>query len=473
MCLLLSTASWAQSSPANQDLLNRFLEKNKEVAIEYFNENGKNHESLQYCLDQSALCSEVSVNTQLNGELVELSFSQDSLVEFLNQRYLEYRMLVGVAYYPVIINSIAIGRGKMSITPIDKSGFLYFENQTEAGKEELELIKEIYEQEEKKINQHNIWLSEIPVSEAQVKNSDMMKFLKMQIATYIQKYPFFVHLHHPSANKEDFSKSINKTIESYVSAKNHVEKLQGDDRFEILGFVSVFEETLGSFSEVEQEELIGHFEYIKENNTFWKRVADIVFNWYTIGMVACYTTSIFAPPVAVLCGAVGLGFAIPGIYGLVKQTNRLIQFYQTGHYDSGVFGKYILSNIVAGVMYSIWLSGAVPGFTRNIVKVKSATVAVVRKIRIDGRRILTVNKDVLLKEFEIIRSYVVYYSKEMGLEVGSDQLAGIAGKTNSLIPAVSVAFSRTSQKLSTSSMNGLFKFSDLLSVTQRAVQHGM
>ena len=185
-------------------------------------------------------------------------------------------------------------------------------------------------------------------------------------------------------------------------------------------------------------------------------------------MVACYTAAIVFPPTALICGAIGLAFAVPGIYNLAQNTGRLFDYMSTGQYDSDVFGKYMTSNFVSGVMYTIWLSGMLPGFTKNLANVKSMATEAIKKIQITKGQLGITTREALLAEYNLIKRYVQYYSKEITLDGTFDTIARFSGKTNLIIPHASRVLLLTATQIRNRSPR-IFQYSDMLAVTRASM----
>jgi hypothetical protein len=468
LTILFMSFAAQSAQPANEKLLNTFLEENQKNALVYFQDNIDNHKSILSCLESQSSCTDSYVETEINNKAAQIKFDQSDLVEFMRARHKEYRFMVGLAFHDVIKNFV--GHGRMSITPIKSAGAVIFDFRSKEGKAEWESISQLYKEEVDAISTHNNWLHSI--GDLTVGNADNLNFMKHQIAIYIQKFPFLTKMMTHKSAKSEYVNAVKKMITTYERAHRNIASLEGDDRFEILGFVNIFQATLESFTQDEQQEIAGHFEYLEETNTIWKQIRDIITSKYTLGMIGCYTvaafsTPVFAPIIGTICGSIALGFAIPGMYNLYQDTARMFNYLASGGYDEGVFNRYMMSNAISGVMYTIWLVGFVPGFSKGLVQTRVNAGNAVRKIKIRGSRLMNMSKEALLNEAKLIWSYTWYYGRELGMEVTAEQLAAFAGKSNAILPVIARSFTNTLRKVRAANPS-IVRFSDILALSRQA-----
>ncbi|MCJ8277601.1 MAG: hypothetical protein MJK18_12225, partial [Bdellovibrionales bacterium] len=189
--LLASNKSYAVvAQEASATLIESFLEATKNESIGYFNANMENHQAILQCLNSASRC-DVEIETDLNGHEAVLEFGQNDLIQYMSDRYQEYRFIVGLAYYPVI-NPIISGSRRMSITPLQTAGAVIFETRSEEGRAEWDMISRFYQREEAALNFHNEWMirNDFSFDGSNVGYKESHEFFKNQISIYLQKFPF-------------------------------------------------------------------------------------------------------------------------------------------------------------------------------------------------------------------------------------------------------------------------------------------
>ncbi len=274
-------------------------------------------------------------------------------------------------------------------------------------------------------------------------------------------------------SKSDTLRALKKLGTNYQKVSRNVASLEGDNRYELLGFIDVFNRAISEFTEEERHELYAYFAELEKNNVWWKKVLAIITNKYTLFMFACYTASVFfaaaGPVIALICGAIGMSVVIPGLKDLAEQTLRLKKFIRSGKYDQDIYGRYLANITVAAVMYAVWASAAVPSFTRNLVNVRTNAQVMVIAAHHNGSRLLQVDKGILAEEAKILWNSVWYNGRDMGLDAISDHLTKVASTSNSLIPAVASSFLGAADHFR-KQHPPVFKFSELLRISREMAQ---
>ncbi len=472
--IVITILIWGNPSlgaqPAPEALINRFLEANQLLAIEYFESNLENLEKFVTCLEDSNQCLNSNIHVSQGSQLVELEFNQENLIQYIQARHSEFRILVGVHSYPAIERGLALGRGRMSITPFRGSGPVIFDTRDEAGEREWSHIQNIYNGELQAIHFHNTQIQRSRFRFAEATERTMREMIQSQLTTMLQKFPFLKTITRHNPTRLHILQSFQQLKQSYINSLTHISTLEDDDRFELFGFIATLQTALESFSEQEQTLIEEHFKYIEETTTIWHQILDLVTSRYFLSMIGCWTVSVFLPPVAAICGAIGLGFAIPGIYDLVQQTMRLNDFNATGEYDVSVYSRYIIGIILSGGMYTIFARGAVPGFIRNVRSLHSRTLEVVNKIRLSPRSLLGTSRDFINGELDILRRYFIFNLKDFGsqgaVDLASQQLNGVSMRQ--LLPGLRNAFQGAILQIETRTPQ-IFLYSDILRVTRTVI----
>ena len=467
--LFISTSKALGYQKAPDDLVEKFAEIQQLNVISFLEGNLENYDAVYKCLDDASTCSKAKViSSTMEGD-VELSFDQQGLVEFIQERHKELRFLIGIHSYRAITAGLRLGRGQTAISPVKGSGSFIFNNKSDAGAEEWQRITEMWENEVYTIDDFNIFLSEANLSVEEASHNKMRDLIESQIMTMQMNYPFLRRLPRIKPNRSDILKAVKKVKKSFIKSLTHVARLKGNDRYELFGFAATLEPSFDALTDEERDAIEEHFLYIEENTTVWSQIVDVVTSRYFRFMLVCFTASLIIPPVAILCGAVGIGFAIPGILGVIKQVDRLIDFNNTGKYDREIFTKYMFGAFLTAGMYVVWGRAAIPGFYKNIKHAKRRSLKVIAKLRLNRGTPVNMAKDFLVGEINILKDYIKYYMKDFGSDTAVDLMLTQAGNAGlrAIMPNIQMAFRQTLVRVSARNPS-LFLYSDLLKVTMKA-----
>ncbi len=464
--LILPQVSFA-AEPAPEELVNRFLERNQLLAIEYFESNLSNLEKFVDCLEDASRCSHSNLEVSRGEEIIEIEFTQANLVEFIRARYSELRILGGIHSYTAVERGLALGRGRMSITPFHGSNAIIFDTRDEPGEREWQQIQDIYNGELQAIEFHNEQIHRNRFTFGEATTATMRDVVKAQMVALLQKFPFLKHMTRHNPGREEVLEAFSRLKRSYINTLTHIATLEGDDRFELFGFVATLQSAFSEFNDEEQALLEEHFEYIEETNTIWNQILDLVTSRYFLGMIGCWTASVFIPPVAAICGAIGVGFAVPGIYNLVQDGLRLGDFRATGEYDQGTYTRYMTGILLSGGMYLVMAQTAVPGLIRNVRSFHSRTTDVIQRVRLSPRTAFGTTRDILSGEVDVLWRSFLFNLKDFGSEgmvdLAAQQINGVS--IRQLLPTIRRAFQTNLARIEARSPQ-IFLYSDVLRVSQ-------
>jgi len=460
------TVSANAAKPAPEDLVERFVSASKQMSQEYFAANVKNYQSLIDCLSDENHCEKAEVLSEQNGEAIKLTFSQDDLLDFLTIRLKEYRILVGLSLYPALQAGLAVGRGRVTLTPLQRglASPVIYDTRNAEGMEEFKRIEHFYEQQKEDIGAFNKWLTHARFDDGVVKYNSIVHFANKNIAQFLKSYPFLAKMLKADSSKKAFIAALSKIRDDFQSTERHIASLEGEKRKEVFGFISVLKDVLQTFTQAEQDAIVEHFHYLAESTNFWTKLKGIITLKWVI-TVGCFAAAIPAPVLLAVCYAMGLTLAVPVIFDVAKQTKRLLRYYNTGQFDEDILHKIMMSNMVSMVMMGVYLKAAVPSFTVSISTFRASSQSLLSSVKLKGLRFIKFNKDLLKETGDILLGSAKFNAKEAGLELGMNEFASAL---NLVVPLGVAAFTNGLDKPRSSyggaRVNGFFSFSNLLSV---------
>lgn len=339
-----------------------------------------------------------------------MEYTQQELIEFLQARWRDYRILVGLFDYEVLISAVLFGRGQTAYRPIHASPSVIYSQNTEEGRLELETIEELHLELQQRASYST-------VGELRHRNR---QFVTGQLKTILNRYPFLKQLSSQGPTRARLVRAVNRTKRNFQRALARAERSSGEERTELLGYTEVLSFSFQSFSSEQQASIESYFEWLQAQSTLWSRVTDILTSGYFWGMMGCWTMSFFVPPVALVCGAIGVGFAIPGVVSTLDQVQRVSSYHSTGAYDSETYAQTLVNAAVTGAIYNIFASSALPSFVKNIRQSQRLTRNTFRRLRLSQYRPQLIARQFARSEAGLVASYARFYIKDFGISGVSD-----------------------------------------------------
>jgi hypothetical protein len=471
LVVILSVTVKAERS-AIDPLVDQFLETNREIAIEYFTVNLERSRYTLNCLSDQGPCDDLELDAGTVRNPAAFSFSKADFIAHIVAQYKAYRVIAGLANFQILAMSRRLNSGRSAeVAPVAGARKLNYNLNTPQGRQELDLIQSYYEDEVERIRLHNNWLQSQGRSEEMISHDGIEQHYKERVVELQSKYPFFASLRHKDLTEARLKGALRRLNRSYERTIRKISRLEGQDRYELLGFVDVFERTLQEFEPHEVDTLSQHFETIQENKTIWQKVMDVLKTPMTWVMVGCFTASIFilpvAPLLATICTSIGLGFAAKGLYSLGEASLRLHEYGRTGAFSDELFSRYFVNNLVTSAMYSIYFSAAIPSFTRNVANLRVNIAVAAWGTRESFGRVVEMSRSTLLEELNYFWRLSYFYGREFSLETVAERILSTRQLSRALLPsAVSTFLVMVDQQRQ--SEPGIIFLSELLEMSREA-----
>jgi hypothetical protein len=447
---MVSIGSAYQSQASDMDgLLEEFFQTSQEMAYHYFEAKIDKAEKILNCYQNDTHCDSLTLTVEDQADVQHIQFSKGQFLQYLNEQYKAYRAYAGIANYNALNLSLRMGNHRHgSVAPLPGLARVRYTRSDDEGRNEIDQIQSMYEAEIRGIRLHNRWINQrnqmLSGEELQItSHDDLIKNYKGRLAQITSQLPFFGWITSRTITERHLKGALRNLIRTYNRTINKINRLEGDDRYELLGFVDVFQQSMAEFDDDEALRLVEHFRAEDRAPTLLEKILAIVSNKQMWAMVGCWSVAIIVPVAAAIvgtvCGAISLYLAAPGAADLVSDTLRMIDFGRTGAYESDLFTRYMVNHAISFTMYSVFFAGAVPGLHTSVKNFRRDLHASTVVFSMGANRMLQMGRDDLVKnvtdELKLLWGYSYFYGRDVGLESISDLMLRQGGIQSIVIPA--------------------------------------
>ena len=454
--MVMATTVVAKDAPVGKvaNLTERFLKSLKAEVIEDLETKIQTHFDLIRCFRDPS-CEEA-----------------DEILD----KYREYRVYAGLAQY----NNLAMRLWETKQTYMAHPGTvrpLHYSMRNQEGREEWELIHKIHIQDKKskmsqlahfvpssKRDKYHKLLESVgggynkyeknPISELAylVPSAQRKKYYKVWeslergtyghyagIATeYLAAYPFFGRIQTQKLDRKDMIKHMEENRKDIMGVIINIKTLEGEKRFELMGFATVVERSISGFSEEEGQIIAKYLEEMNEKTGLWGRFWEIVTNWKLMAMLTCHTTTyalaVVAHPLVqasrlvmgLICSSIGVTLTVQYMYQSTKDLMRQLGYRVAGHFDDEFLKQYIHFYMTVCVMSMVYIIPSLPGIKKRIVGIKKNTDVIRRAYRMNKLSISNMlgrikrakfNRKNFMSDVKALeKSYRYYYGEELALQ---------------------------------------------------------
>jgi hypothetical protein len=408
------------------------------------------------------------------------SCAQDSNcteVDPIIQKYSEYRIYAGLVQYADLeMRMRQMGRGYI----VHQGLRLYFSSRDPKGAEEWALIQEINRYDREQIEQKMGAMDLDPESreyyqiQRQHIQAQHMHYASA-VSEFLAYYPFFINSTKIQINRTDLVALAETTGREYERAINNISRLNGDQRFELLGFLESVEKVVENFTERENRTVVNYIDSLNRQTQIWGRIVAILTNWKTLAIGTCHvaTFAVAAVPhpvvqlarlaVGTLCASTGVTLSLHYFGQSTSDFIRQLQYLRTGSYSGEVFEQYLRTYVVTTVMTFLYVMPALPAI-RGRIQAMPSLIAVTSRAHRMNRLSFNPGKMARFDRMSFAsdvrglgRRYAEYYGEELAISALLTAGGRHAMNLRTIETAIIVALSRAMER-----EVPIFSYGDLL-----------